>query len=124
MPGFRDIPIRQKLMVTIIVTTGAALLLAGIGILALDSILFRDRLERDISALAEIVVNNTTAALSFDDPRAAAETLSALRARTHIASACIYRRDGTVFARYARPGSSPDCPAAGEGERLDSPAGT
>ena len=40
--------------------------------------------------LAEANADNSTAALAFDDPRVAAETLSALRARPHIAAACIH----------------------------------
>jgi PAS domain S-box-containing protein len=112
MPAFRDIPIRQKLMVIVMATTGAALVLSGVGILALDSILFRGYLERDISALAGIVADNSTGALSFDDSDAATQTLAALRARPHIVSACIYRPDGVIFARYARPGSPSECPTA------------
>src|SRR6202167_4594318 len=113
MPMFRDIPIKQKLMLVLMVTTGTALLLAGAGILALDSFLFRGYLERDISALAGIIADNSTAALSFDDTEAATGTLAALRARPHIAAACIYRPDGTVFARYRRPDAPPDCPPQG-----------
>ncbi len=110
-------PIRQKLMVVIMVTTGTALLLSGVSIVGIDSILFRSYLERDISALTRIIADNSTAALSFEDPRAASETLAALRARPHIVSACIYRRNGTVLARYSRAGSNAVCtapPASGE----------
>jgi PAS domain S-box-containing protein len=122
MLNFRDIPIRQKLMVIVMVTTGTALLLAGAGILVLDSFLFRGYLERDISALAGIIADNSTAALAFDDTDAATGTLAALRARPHIAAACIYRPDGTVFARYRRPGASrhmsdEDCPPRGASDQ-------
>jgi PAS domain S-box-containing protein len=111
MPTFRDMPIKQKLMIVIVVTTGAALLMSGVGIVALDTILFRGYMERDISALARIIADNSTAALSFEDPRAATETLAALRARTHIVSACIYRANGTILASYLRPGTGAECPS-------------
>jgi PAS domain S-box-containing protein len=104
-------PIRQKLMVIIIVTTGTALIVAGVGIVALDTVLFRGYLERDISGLASIVADNSTAALSFEDPRSATETLAALRARTHIVCACVYRANGTVLAKYSRGASGMACPA-------------
>src|SRR5437764_10253852 len=107
----RDVPIKQKLMLVIMFTTAAALLLAGIGIVVLDSILFRASMQRDPSALARIVAENSTAALAFDDPQAAEETLTALRARPHMLAACIYREDGAMFARYMRPGPSEQCPA-------------
>src|SRR5437667_3330518 len=113
MPPLRDLPIKQKLRVVIILTTAAALLLAGIGIVVLDSILFRASMQRDLSALARIAADNSTAALAFDDPQAAAETLTALRARPHILAACIYRETGAMFAMYTRPGPSAECPPPG-----------
>lgn len=113
MIRFRDIPIKQKLMVLIMTTTAAALLLAGIGIVAADSLLFRTYLKRDLSALASIIADNSTAALAFNDPQSAAETLAALRARSHLVTACIYRLDGTVLAKYTRAETRADCPAGG-----------
>jgi HAMP domain-containing protein len=109
MLTFRDTPIKQKLMIIIMATTTAALLLAGIGIVAFDSFLFRGYLERDLSALARIIADNSTAAISFDDPQTAAETLAALRAKPHLVTACVYRADGTMLAKYARPGASAGC---------------
>lgn len=104
MDEFRDRPISQKLAIITMATTAAALLLAGVGILLADSYLFRGYLERDLSALSRIVAGNSTAALAFNDPDAAAQTLAALRARSHVDDACIYRTDGTMLAYYARRG--------------------
>ncbi|MGA3025421.1 MAG: ATP-binding protein [Bryobacteraceae bacterium] len=104
-------------MVIIMVTNAAALLLAGLGIVGSDLFLFRRYLERDLSALARIVADNSTAALAFDDPRAATETLAALRARPHLVAACIYRPDGTALAKYSRRDAPSACPsAAGQDE--------
>ncbi len=110
MPGFRNAPIKQKLLVIIMATTATALLLAGVGMVAADALLFRTSMERDLLALASIVGDNSTAALAFDVPEVARETLSALRARQHIVTACLFQVDGELFARYSRPGSSVDCP--------------
>ena len=107
---FREAPIRRKLLVVIMVTTATALLLTGVGIVALDGLLFRRAMLRDLTALASIVSDNTTAALQFDDARVANETLSALRARPHMVTACLYNDDGDVFARYQRSPQAPDCP--------------
>ena len=98
---FRDVPIKQKLVIMIMVTATAALLLAGLGVVLSDSLLFRGYLRNDLSALASIIADNSTAALAFNDPKTASETLGALRARTHVISACIYRPDGSVLASYA-----------------------
>ena len=102
MRRFRDKPIAQKLVIIAMITTSASLLLAGTGIVVSDSIFFRGYLRRDLVALARIVADNSTAALAFDDPQAAGDTLGALHARSHIVGACIYRLNRTVLARYAR----------------------
>jgi PAS domain S-box-containing protein len=111
MRFFRDMPIKQKLMAIIMSVTTAALLLSGLGIVAADSALFRGAMQRDISALAQIVADNSIAAVAFDDPRTATETLASLKARTHLVAACIYRPDGALFAEYVRHGAVEGCPA-------------
>jgi PAS domain S-box-containing protein len=108
--AFRDLPIRRKLVLIIMGITTSALLLSGIGLIALDSVFFRGLLRRDLSALGQITADNSTAALAFNDPGAAVETLAALKARTHIACACIFRPDSTVFADYSRGGGRSTCP--------------
>src|ERR1700735_5103721 len=110
MHPFRDMPIKQKLMVIIMSVPAAALLWSGLGIVIADSILFRSATQRDISALAQIVSDNSTAALAFDDPQTAMQTLASLKARPHLIAACIYRPDGSIFARYVRPGAATGCP--------------
>ncbi|MBV8844176.1 MAG: PAS domain S-box protein [Bryobacterales bacterium] len=109
-----DRPISQKLLIITMVTTAAALLLTGLGILLADSILFRQYLQRDLLTLARIVAENSTAALQFNDPDVATQTLRALRARTNVDGACIYRPDGTILAKYSRLGSF-SCPSAYRG---------
>ena len=112
MPNLRDMPIKRKLMVIILMTTTAALLLAGIGILVFDSVFFKAQLQNDLRAQAQIIADNSTAAVSFEDEKSATEMLGALRERPHIVSACISRTDGTILASYVRPGAPADCPAA------------
>src|SRR5665213_3014647 len=110
MQSFHDIPIKRKLVIIMMLTTTTALLLAGIGIVVSDSVLFRQYLQRDLSALSRIVAENSTAALAFNDPQTATETLAALRAKPHLVNACIYRPDGTILARYSRPDAPSGCP--------------
>jgi two-component system, cell cycle sensor histidine kinase and response regulator CckA len=120
--AFRNAPIKQKLRIVILATTAASLLLAGLGIVGADYRIFRRDLERDLSALADIIGDNSTAALLFDDPRVAAETLSALKARPHMVAGCLYRREGALFASYIRNGSGFVCPAAPEKQSVGSTA--
>jgi signal transduction histidine kinase len=114
---FRQMPIRRKLRVVIFFTTVLALLLAGLGIMAADLVLSYNGLQRDLSTFVQIIGDNSTGALDFSDAKAAAETLTALRARTHVQTACLYQNDGTQLAIYVRSGYSGICPSP-EGERI------
>jgi PAS domain S-box-containing protein len=73
---------------------------------------------RELTALAQITADNSTASLEFDDHQSARETLAALKARTHLVIACLYRIDGTVFERYSRPGGQLACPSSDTSEQL------
>jgi signal transduction histidine kinase len=92
--------------------------LAGIGVILADFVLFRGYLKNDLSALAEIIAGNTTAPLDFDDPAAASETLATLRARTHVITACVFRDTGKLFAKYTRAAATEACPAPQPGEDI------
>lgn len=102
MRPFRDLPIKRKLMLIMMVTSSVVLLLACAAFVTYELVLFRRTMVRDLSTLAGIIGSNSTAALAFNDQRSAEETLAALRAEPHIVSACLYARDGRVFARYLR----------------------
>ena len=114
---FREMPIRRKLRVIFTLTTSAALLLAGIGIVAADTFLFYNYLVRDLSTFAHVIGDNSAGAVAFEDPEVGQETLMALRARTHVQTACLYRKDGSLLTAYTRPGYVGPCPSAG-GEQV------
>lgn len=119
MPILRNRPIDQKLLIVVLVITGTALLLSGIAIIVADSVLYRISMRHDVTTLANIIGDNSTAALEFDDPRVAAQTLGALRARPHLVAACTYKQDGTLFATYPGNGAAAsECPAPAAGEEL------
>jgi PAS domain S-box-containing protein len=48
-----------------------------------------------------------TAALEFNDPRSASETLASLRSEANLVAAFLYDRSGMEFASYHRAGSAP-----------------
>ena len=100
MISFRDRPIKVKLMMVIILSTGIGLLMSY-AIFAIGA--FRNRHQEFVDQLdgyAMIVANNSEAALSFDDPKAAAATLAALRSRDEIVAAQLTTADGRIFATY------------------------
>ena len=102
MRAFRDLSISRKLMVIVMVTSSVALLLSTISIAGYDLYSFRRAKLDDLTTLAEVIGSNSTAALTFQDSNAAKEILGALSAKTHVTAACIYTREGRVFATYLR----------------------
>lgn len=97
-----DYSIRAKLTLTVMLTTSAALLLAVVAMGLIDMLNFRNQLRRDAVAVAGIVANNCTAALSFNDAKSAQEILNALKADRHLGSAAIWDVNGQQLARYQR----------------------
>jgi signal transduction histidine kinase/CheY-like chemotaxis protein len=108
--GYRDLPIRYKLRLIVMLTVGAALTVACGAILLYHYYTLRDSLRRDLSVLAEITADNSTAALSFADRKTAEELLSGLREKRSIVTAALYSADGSVLAGYRRdpPDRIPD----------------
>jgi len=84
-------------------TSSIVLFLACAAFVTYDVITFRRQLVESVSVLAEAVGNNCAAAIDFIDPKTALETLSALQADPEIIGACIYSKDGEIFATYDRP---------------------
>jgi signal transduction histidine kinase/CheY-like chemotaxis protein/HPt (histidine-containing phosphotransfer) domain-containing protein len=117
---FADLPLPRKLMVIIMLTSSAVLLLACVALGIYDTFTYRRTITRDLSTLAKIVGQNSTAALVFGDRPAAKDVLSALSAKRNIIAACIYSAKGEVFAEYQRGNGHaplPERPPAGEEER-------
>jgi len=102
MQFFRNASIKRKQTLIVMLTSGVALLLACTAFASYEVMTFRTAMVQNLSTLAEIIGNNTSAALDFSDPKAAKETLSALRVEPNIEVACIYTKSGEVFAVYER----------------------
>jgi two-component system NtrC family sensor kinase len=99
--------IRRKQTLVVMLTSSVALLLACAAFVTYDAVTFRRDLVKSVSMLAVAIGNNCAAAIDFNDPKTAAETLAALRANDNIVSACVYSRDDRVFAIYQRDRSLP-----------------
>ncbi|MBL9139459.1 MAG: PAS domain-containing protein [Verrucomicrobiales bacterium] len=95
-----DLPIRRKLTLLLLTPCIVVLLVVGAALVAFQLRFFKAGFTRDVRAVAEIVGANSTAAISFNDPKAAAEILESLRAKDHIEGALLLLPDGSVLARY------------------------
>ena len=102
MHSLKRTSIKGKQTLIVMLTTGVALLLACAAFSFYEVMTFRVAMVQNLSILAEIIGNNSSAALDFSDPKAATEALSALRAEPNIEGACVYTSKGEVFAVYDR----------------------
>jgi len=119
MRPLRDVPIRRKLAVIAIAISTCALLVISAVFLATTYIVVRASVRSDLIAQAAIVADNSTAALAFADAAAATETLQALRAKRSIDLACVYGREGALFAESRRGEGQPACPPQAPSSELD-----
>jgi PAS domain S-box-containing protein len=105
---FRDWSIRYKLtglFVTMACVTGlTGFLLVG----SFNLIGLKQSMALDLSTLADVLAQNSTAALTFRDVDAARDVLQALKAHSGVTQACIYTEDGKPFAKYVRRGRESD----------------
>ncbi len=78
-------------------------------------------LDTRLSTLADVIGQNSTAALDFSDRKAATEVLGALQRELPVVSACLYDTRGSLFSEYQRDAEVPPChPHAGMTRALDS----
>lgn len=110
----RDLPIRRKLVAILVVTSGVALVVASAALLALDALRYQEDLRESLETLAAVVGDNSAAALMFEDPAAARESVAAIAVKTQIEAAALYDRHGAVYAEYRRSSAVRPAPARPE----------
>jgi signal transduction histidine kinase len=94
--------IQQRITTLMLIISGVALLLSSSVFIINDFFSFRKNMVHDLSTLTQIIGENSSSALVFDDSISAENTLSALRAKTHIHSAILFTKEGEIFARFLR----------------------
>ena len=116
---FRRLPIRQKLVVMILATSGVVVSLASVTHFVNDFRLARQFAVEELSAQAQLIVESANAALAFQDLRVANQTLGSLDAINGVRIACLYDQDQRLFAEYRRVADARPCePAAPADHRL------
>jgi len=112
MLKLRDIPIRRKLTLLIVVISTVSLLLASTAFITSDRINTQQTVSDNLGTMADIIAANSSAALLFSDPMAAQETLGFLSSQPYIQAAAIYGKDEMEFASYIKPGMKLEMPAS------------
>jgi signal transduction histidine kinase len=120
MIRFKDLPIYQKLISLVVLSSTVSLLVMGISIMTYDAFTFTRQSFADLKTQGEIIGANSVAAVTFLDPLTASQYLSSLAAKQSIVAAAIYGADGHIFARYARLGTRQVFPLLPEqGQRIE-----
>ncbi len=98
--SFKSLPIKTKIVTIVVATSLTVLLLTWIAFLVQDRTRSQEELHQNLSTIALLIADRSTAALTFQDESGLNETLSALRIKHAIKGAAIYDAGGKLSARY------------------------
>ncbi len=101
----RDISIKRKVIMIVMVTALSALLLTTIANIGSQTMSARRQWQEDMLGTAAMLAEACDAAISFDDRRSAVDRLATLRAKSWISAAHVYRSNGELFAKYLAHGA-------------------
>jgi signal transduction histidine kinase/HAMP domain-containing protein len=102
MVPLADWPICRKLTALMVLTSGAALLLAVTAFVAFDRYTMQRAETERLGTLARITEYNCASALLFHDRESARGTLNALRTEPEVIAAALYGADRRPFVKYHR----------------------
>lgn len=112
-----DLSIRRKLLLILLFSSLVSTLFAGFFLLFLEVAEFQRTTKDDMSALAKIIGNRSSAALMFDDRNLATENLSVFNDIPAVQVTCLYGDQDRVFVGLANNAhASQTCPASIKGE--------
>ena len=98
--ALRNLPIRRKLMIMLLVTSGAVLAITSGAFIGYQYEGYRAAARYTVQTLGQVIASNSTAALAFDNPSDEKDVLAALSAERRIRLAAVYDAAGNLFAHY------------------------
>ncbi|GAA6134601.1 hypothetical protein NBRC116188_13900 [Oceaniserpentilla sp. 4NH20-0058] len=98
MKWFPSLHLKTKLIGSIVITAVLAILVSSFALVRYDRVQEIKGITEDMSILAGIIANRSTAALIFGDARQAQSNLKALGENSNVLMACIYDSGQQVFA--------------------------
>ena len=114
----RNFPIRRKLMIMLLVTSGAVLALTCAAYIGFQYINYRAAARHTVQTLGEVIASNSTAAVAFDNASDETDVLAALSAERGITVAAVYDARGALFAHYPADAPVSALPAHPQGDGL------
>ena len=106
MLRFDDMPLRRKITLGMVLVAGLALVLSSAAYMVFQARLLRQTKARRALTLAQVVGDNSRAALAFNDAAAATQILQSMSANPDMERACLFDASGAVFAVYPAGASS------------------
>ncbi|MGI9272953.1 MAG: response regulator [Woeseiaceae bacterium] len=103
---FKNLPITQKLILVMLLTSVTAVLVVSSVFGASEALNYRRNMVDDITTLADVIGTNSNAAITFEDSGLANQVLASLSADDSILSAHMYLENGEQLAAYAVDGST------------------
>ncbi len=100
MKTFAQVSLKRKLLIVFMSTAIVALLLACTAFVLNDIRLLKKISQAALAGQAQLLGNNSTAALRFQDPEAGQETLSSLKLQSEYLIGALYDEKGNLFASY------------------------
>jgi signal transduction histidine kinase/CheY-like chemotaxis protein len=98
--------VKRKIVSIVMMTSGAALILACGSFAIYERIALRQSTLNQMMLVGDLIAANSAPGLSFNDPQASEETLAALKTSPHVIAARIYDKNDKAFATYLRPDAS------------------
>ena len=107
---YRDYPIARKLTWMNVLVSTATLVLACIGFISYDVVVYRQNITDNLATQALVIGTNTVSAILFNDPATAENSLAPLSSAPSVIYAGIYTSDGKPFLSYSRAHPAPSLP--------------
>lgn len=104
MPGFKNISIKNKLIIIQFLSAFIAVLICATFFLYIEIKLYKASEIQNKEDIAEIIGTNSIAALIFNDNGAATNMLSLLKDNASILNVALLDKNGKEFARYTKVG--------------------
>jgi len=104
----QNLAIRSKIRAIILLTSVAALLLAGAGFVIYQRLTLRSQMLRDTRIQASIIAENCRASLTFGDAQDANDVLGSLKSNSSVVLARLLNLEEDIFAEYTKEGTPED----------------
>jgi len=104
------LPIKSKILFIVLLTSFVALLMSLLLFIFFAAEKYKENLVDEMTVLADVIGNRSTAAIEFFDEQTAQENLRSLKVKDSIIKACLYDYTDNEFTIYERAAKKSECP--------------